>query len=597
MIDTQHSLKDPLVSLPPEIVLRILDFSPISTVAALTRTSKAWHAFVDGPHQDHIYSGAGKTIHTPSTKDASLYHRDVQTFYKYYEGTRSWKELCKKQTLLRRNWNAGAPVTTESIFNIRKEPIWRFRPDFKRRFILSTSQFGGLEVTCMDSGRSLWSLSHGQVRPYAHLEYDEVDGRGTAVWDREGDAVEVWRTTEESGGDRGVFERIAILEHDCETRGYQLSFDTLCVVSSQGQGFVYDMLQKPPRLITHVKIEDNAIGHLYQDQDYVMYSLGTKGYHVHSKATGQFLGAIEPWKCSPDQFYHVRHPARRETEQDSLALASAIRSMQGSSVPVYPPRSPNDGRLVPFTVRPGPKLSANQERAEAEEEEHIALQDDDWGAGMLSGNVMVGVSRGGRVIVVRNWRECLAHTAGSNVAQATEALARNAALVLCTPPDDPRNFDLGGWLSIHNNRILFEIRDLVYVLSLNADGSLAVSGDQPKSRPSYAICKSATSSLGSAVPVSFMALFDDCVMYTYTVLGIHEEGAEDHRGNPYSRLFLTKAVRVLSFAPVEAAAEGGGGSDSDAPKEENPGEADQFLARFFRHLVSSAVMEAADVED
>lgn len=136
-----NSSKDPLVLLPPEIVLRILDFAPVSTVAALTRTSKPWRAFIDEAHQDHIYSNAAKTDHGPQAAgDASQYYRHTQTFSKYYEGTQSWKELCRKQTLLRRNWNSAGAITTESIFNICREPVWRFRPDFKRRFIVSTSQ-------------------------------------------------------------------------------------------------------------------------------------------------------------------------------------------------------------------------------------------------------------------------------------------------------------------------------------------------------------------------------------------------------------------------------------------------------------------------
>lgn len=95
-----------------------------------------------------------------------------------------------------------------------------------------------------------------------------------------------------------------------------------------------------------------------------------------------------------------------------------------------------------------------------------------------------------------------------------------------------------------------------------------------------------------------MALFDDSIMYTYTVLGIHEDGAGDHRGNPYSRLFLTKAVRVLSFAPVGAVAAADGDEDGDGEAgEESPVEADQFLSHFFRQLVSSAVREAAEEED
>ena len=116
------------------------------------------------------------------------------------------------------------------------------------------------------------------------------------------------------------------------------------------------------------------------------------------------------------------------------------------------------------------------------------------------------------------------------------------------------------------------------------------------------MCKCATSSLGTAVPVSFMALFDDAAMYTYTVLGVHEEGAEQIPGNPHSRLFLTKAVRVLSFAPVEVTRGGGGelgaeeegglgaGGDGDSGDDEEP---DGYLSRFFRELVGSTVHRSA----
>ena len=121
----QNTTRDPLDILPPEIVLRILDFAPVSAVAALTRTSKAWHAFVDWTHQDHIYADPDKTERGPSTSrgDPSLHHRDVKTFTRYYDGVRSWKDLCRRQALLRRNWAASAPVTTESIYNINKEPV------------------------------------------------------------------------------------------------------------------------------------------------------------------------------------------------------------------------------------------------------------------------------------------------------------------------------------------------------------------------------------------------------------------------------------------------------------------------------------------
>ena len=116
--------------------------------------------------------------------------------------------------------------------------------------------------------------------------------------------------------------------------------------------------------------------------------------------------------------------------------------------------------------------------------------------------------------------------------------------------------------------------------------------------------KCATSSLGAAVPVSFMALFDDSVMYTYTVPGVHEGGVEHIPGNPYSRLFLTKAVRVLSFAPVEAPGGGGGSREEGGlgPAGGGPAvgvdeEPDGYLSRFFRHFVGSTAARGAQESD
>lgn len=279
----QHDMAprfDPLVALPAELVLRILEFVPASGLASLTRASKPWHEFIDTVHQDLIYSAPSKTEHPTSACNFSFLS-ELKSFAKYFDGVTTFKDLCKRQTLLRRTWASSRPMTRESIYQIGNDSVWRFKPDFKRRFVVSTSQSGGVNVTDMDNGRLLWSLSHDEVRPYAHLEYQD----GTAVWDREGNALEVWEADE---GARGVFRRMAVLHHGCETRGFQLSYNTLCVVSSEGYGFVYDMARDPPQLKKRLDIEHGAIGHLDQNEHVVLYSMGTAGYHVHSKDTVSF---------------------------------------------------------------------------------------------------------------------------------------------------------------------------------------------------------------------------------------------------------------------------------------------------------------------
>jgi hypothetical protein len=485
---------DPLAILPPEIVLQILNFAPIPALASLTAVSRAWHQVIDVTHQEAIYSSETKTSKPPgSVRDLSAIPKPP-TFGKLFESITSWKDLCKRQTLLASNWAERHPVTRESVLQVGNDPVWRFRADFKRRFFVSTSHAGGLNVTDMDTGRILWRLpstlvrDEDAVRPYAHLEYQD----GMAVFDREGDAVEVWQTGLE-GAARGEFRRIAILNHECQTRGFQLSYWTLCVVSNQGSGFVYDMTKRPPELISQISIDHGAVGHLDQCDDAVVYSLGAQGYHVHDKKSGQLLGVLQPSHVSDK--YHIRPPATPSLSASST-LAGAARN--GLAPQYLPSEAPRKDCLKPIELVKGPLPPPS-------EPDHVYHREDEWGAGMLHGNLFVGFSRAGRVFVCSNWRKALHDEA---------SFAKNSSMIECE--SDGTSFDLGGWLSVRNHRVMFEIQDHIYVIALD-DHDKVQNTDQP-ARASYSLVTSSAPQL--AVPVSFMALYDDAIMTTYTVCRI-----------------------------------------------------------------------------
>lgn len=477
---------DPLELLPVEIVLRIIDLSPISTVAALTRVTRSWHSFIEGAHKEAIYSSPSKTF-CPNARRDLAFLTESQSFARYFEDISSWKELCKRQTLLHRNWNEREPLTRESIFQVGNDAVWRFRVDWKRRLIISTSQQGGFNVTDLDTGNLLWRLGNDQVRPFAHLEYED----GIAVFDCAGDGLEVWKASGD-GLRRGAFERTTILPHDCIIRGFQLSYNTLCVVSTQSQGFVYDMSLNTPRLKTHLEIEEDATGHLYQDPEVVMYCMGKKGYHIHSKQSGAFLGVLDPGKCQ--KFYHIVHPD--EPRYSIVSTGSSFSSLP--SVEVFPPRDPTRDRLSPIDIRDGRfEETTNRTR--------IKLESDEWGAGILSGSMMVGISRGGRIVVCSDWREALRNP---------KHIESNSYIIECDSNESSYHVNFGGWLSVRDNRALFEVRDRVYVISLERSNAGQSSGSQCI-RPSY--CFTTSSATQLAVPVSFMAIYDDCIMSTYTV--------------------------------------------------------------------------------
>jgi hypothetical protein len=477
---------DPLELLPAEIVLRIIDFSPISTVAALTRVTRSWHSFIEEAHQEAIYSSHSKTF-CPNTRRDLSFLTETRSFAKYFEDTTSWKDLCSRQTLLYRNWNEKEPLTRESIFQVGNDAVWRFRVDWKRRLIISTSQQGGFNVTDLDTGNLLWRLGNDQVRPFAHLEYEN----GVAVFDCANNGLEVWKSSSGSLR-RGTFERTAILPHDCIVRGFQLSYKTLCVVSTQGQGFVYDMSLNTPRLKTHLEIEEDATGHLYQDSEVVMYCMGRKGYHIHSKQSGAFLGVLDPAKCQ--KFYYIVHPD--EPRYSIVSTGSSFSSLP--SVEVFPPRDPTRDRLSPIDIRDG-RFEETTDRT------RIKLESDEWGAGILSGSMMVGISRGGRMFVLSDWREAI---------QNPKTIASNSNIIECDANESSYHINFGGWLSVQDNRALFEVRDRVYVISLDRNSVGQGHGSQ-EIRPSY--CFTTSSATQLAVPVSFMAIYDDCIMSTYTV--------------------------------------------------------------------------------
>ncbi|KAL1846775.1 hypothetical protein Daus18300_014145 [Diaporthe australafricana] len=532
---------DPLSVLPAEIVLRILEFASIGAIAVLTRTARSWQTFIDHVHQDAIY--AAHLPQASSSTTPAQYMGALKAFRSdsLSRGVESWKEACRRRCLLQDAWESPDPRPTASVLQIGSHPVWRFKPDFDRRLIMSTSQAGGVNVIDMDTGDLLWSLGRHEVRPFAHLEYQD----GTAVWDRFGNALEVWKT-DLPGCGRGEFRQVALLHHDTETRGFQLSYNTLCVVSTEGEGFVYDVPaacpETPVSLRTHLQIAHGAIGHLDQARQAVMYSMGSDGYHFHDKTSGELLGTIQPRSVYQVQSYHVAHPVTFASDAsnivDIIGGFGGVLSTQ-TGLPFGPQN--NAERLTPMAVGQGP-LTGVQRRTDPEEEAlHIIppLDEDEWGAGMLNGNTMVGVSRGGRLLVCWDWCQALHHP---------QDLALFTAIVECEPSGE-RSFDLGGWLSIHETvggkRVLFEVKERIYVLSLGDEGRFDLD------RPAFAVAQSIAPQI--TVPVSFMALYDDCFMSTFTTLGMELEdegdGGLEEQLEPPQRYFPTKAVRVLCLAP------------------------------------------------
>lgn len=201
----------------------------------------------------------------------------------------------------------------------------------------------------------------------------------------------------------------------------------------------------------------------------------------------------------------------------------------------FPPQNPQTDRLVSCRILRGP-LRSNHPVPIAVHTP--AMADDDWGAAMLNGKTMVGVSRGGRIMVCTDWERAL---------RSEDDFAAVTSLIECEPSTGA-DFDLGGWLSIHKTpagkRILLEIKNRIYILRLDPQDLLDIK---------LPILVATTSSPSLGVPVSFMGVYDDCIMSTFTMVRPHmdipDEDDVNEEGYPNLRVVPTKLIRVLTVAP------------------------------------------------
>lgn len=413
------------------------------------------------------------------------------------------------------------PGMKQSAYDmVENRLVWRFRPDFEDRFIITTAQHGGVQVIDMDDSRELWK--NNSVQPFAHLEYD----KGYAVWNDDAEGLEIWKKTHE----RGHLEQVTVLRHTHQIRGFHLTYPTLCVVATDGWAFVYDISTPPGDMLQQeFPIEDDARGHLYQYEDVVAYCFETKGYHFHEKATGARLGVLDPSimaaDLSPSQTYHIQHdfpPVNgtpryfvRDGPHETYAqrIESAVTKKLTTSV--WPESTP---------LRYGSLPDSSSLRE---------LDVDEWGAAVLWYNWMVCISRGGRLLLCSDWRGAL---------QSAERAKATTIMIECHKSglQEDFRFDFGGWLSVNHGRLMWEIGDWVYILHLPLQP-----GEEIGEIPIWCIAAVADAQFSN--PISFMGMYEDCLMTTYTTLKVSSQTAPDGS----QRLTHSKTIRVASFVPSE----------------------------------------------
>lgn len=185
-----------LTDLPPEIIIIILSFLPVSSLGAVLRLNKQWFLFID-ENQDTIYRDAAYLegyIPDAATLLEDLGPREggmeSQALYsrRVTDGVEGWKDFCayqihfyrrlrtlmlglgRRRKFIENSWAGYAPSSIipsprsqdpplENVHqNNHGRRVHRIKVDEKAGIILTTSQLGGLVVRDIESDEVLWEL-------------------------------------------------------------------------------------------------------------------------------------------------------------------------------------------------------------------------------------------------------------------------------------------------------------------------------------------------------------------------------------------------------------------------------------------------------
>ncbi|TFK24346.1 hypothetical protein FA15DRAFT_756614 [Coprinopsis marcescibilis] len=243
-----------LVELPPELLLQILSYLPLPAISAVQRTCKSLRNLSGetyGANEGTIYRKAAR-LHglvppgargavavrqndgdglSPDVLDPEAFETDggVDGWYSKQsltgvgtdDGVIGWKAFCKRRAEIYRSWSGQAASNVlryyprqnrsedEDAPHERPKPtptvVHRIKVDELNGFFITTSRedMGGLVVSDLESGETLWNLPSGHVVPYAHLEYEN----GYIIFNNGTGGKEVWRS-----------ESIAVDENEIEAQ-------------------------------------------------------------------------------------------------------------------------------------------------------------------------------------------------------------------------------------------------------------------------------------------------------------------------------------------------------------------------------------------
>ncbi|KAJ3508246.1 hypothetical protein NLJ89_g5857 [Agrocybe chaxingu] len=185
--------------LPAELVLHVLSFLPLSSLASIRSTSREWQEFFIA-HEAVIYNKAAFFHGFTDQRTPILDIDAVKWDYSYRvvpEDELDWVELCKRRVRVRNAWKGLAPSMVSHIkMKLPRGPSimtpYHVAVDEDRGFALVTCRERGLHLLDIDTGAILWGLRGWHVADCVGFGYSD----GFFILERSEDTYEVWRLQE-----------------------------------------------------------------------------------------------------------------------------------------------------------------------------------------------------------------------------------------------------------------------------------------------------------------------------------------------------------------------------------------------------------------
>ena len=162
-------MQNPLIALPPELVLRILAELDVSSLSTIRHCSKSWNTFVD-VHEEVLFA----TIRDGRNRTFREALESVEGIGGGYWNCKNWRDLCtyafissraysdaftvRSDDRIQSNVKSEHPKVYERFVNTGGTLTWRFKPDFEQNFVVVTAHQGGVKVFDLDSSEQLWEI-------------------------------------------------------------------------------------------------------------------------------------------------------------------------------------------------------------------------------------------------------------------------------------------------------------------------------------------------------------------------------------------------------------------------------------------------------